>query len=187
MTCVCGGAAERFMVPNPLTGEPMEMWRCSVGICQRELWTTTQGPRWMKSGLFCQDPECDAPTFRLLKHPVEGYLIRLWPRPEACVAWYRVEKPLHGGGPSQTPQYYCSTDCAPNLGDLPHHGIEAGGDPHPDEIGPCIALERAKARHMECFTEERGTFYRNWFNDHLHLPLEQVERLMAWWEQDRDA
>lgn len=193
MTCRCGHAATRYVIPNPLTGEPMERWICAEPCCRRCYVLTTNGPRWMLEGIWCQDRECDQPTYRMVEYPrrgeLGGHLVPLWPIAQAIVAQYHIAHASINGGeaPSMVMQYYCGLDCAPDFGAPPHHPLEAGGDPHPDTIGPCIGLVRAKDRHAECFSEDRGVFFRNWFNDHLRLPAEEIARLMALWESDRNA
>lgn len=194
MTCVCGAPGERAMLPNPFTGAPLEYVWCSHPLCRREYVLTPAGPRWIKSAQWCQDAECDAPTFVLVQHPRFRHLMPLWPTPDAMVASYLARpKARRGKWPakfrpgkdSQTFQYYCSAACAPDLGATPHHPMEMDGAPHPDAIGPCVAVQRSAVFHPECFTDERGAFYRQWLAEEFHFAAAQLAALMTTWERAR--
>ena len=177
MTCLCGAPSEAWTIPNPYSAEPMEIVRCTRPTCRREYVQTHQGAQWVRTGVWCADPECDQPTFHLIAHPKTGHPVRLWPRAEARVAQYRV------GEGSMTMQYYCSDACAPDLGAPPHHEIECADG---ETAGACIGLLRAKDRHPECFTDERGQFLRVWLNE-FRMDRDDYLRLIDLWERDKAA
>lgn len=173
------------MLPNPYTGAPMGYVWCSNKLCRRELIQTHQGPRWIKTAMWCQDAECDAPTFVMVQHPRHRHLMPLFPTPTATVASLRVGEPDASGNYSVTYQYFCAPACAPALGAVPRYPREMDGQPHPDNFGPCVALQRAADFHRDCFTDERGQHYRDWLGDELHLRKQQIATLMQAWERSR--
>lgn len=196
MNCpACGCNSHRYVIGHPLTGEPKEVRRCLD--CQREVGDTAAGPKWILLPFYCADAECRAPIYRTIPHPRTGMTLHLWPDPNHVIAQYRVLKGPDGKDPRRrnakrrhvgpypiTYQPYCSTDCAPDLGAAPHHTLEEGGAPHRYTVGPCVGYQRARDRHAEFFTPERGEFYRLWLAEELRLPEEQRAALMAQWTAD---
>ena len=201
----CGGAATTYSIADPRTGQPITVAQCDH--CRRELSITDRGPKWIRSQFFCADGECRVPIYRFVTHPSMRLPIPLWPDPNHLVGVYEVTAgpdPLFHGGigsggdprahPSHpypiTFQHYCGSECAPDLGALPHHAMEEGGDSHSYTIAPCVGVVRYAEWDMadpETFSDARGDFYRAWFADGLHLTRDEQTRLMALWALDRAA
>lgn len=179
MTCAhCGQPATLYRVPDNLTGEIREVYDCHP--CRRRLMLTPRGPMWIKLSFYCAGHDCRHPVYRMVRHPRYGHMVPLWPNPRSVIAAYGVSG-------STGLQHYCSTDCAPDVGARPHHGVQQGGACVCDAMGACTGYVDVRTRYPLPFTAQYHEWLEDWLLSELGLDREDYERLLALHTQDMTA
>ena len=171
MICPLGHEAAHFVLPHPRTATPMDAYQCAP--CVREY----VNGRWQRMAGYCDG--CDAPTWRMLTHPIHGHRILLWPKPATRFALLLTPE----GPGAHCRREYCSA-CCPVVGEAPVRVI-AEVDAVPLVTGVCDGWETPHARYPFLFSDEWGAWFVAHATDGYGISEGERDHLLDQWERDR--